>query len=191
MSEIHEIQQPILTSISVDEFKNTEVKSPSRYLTGAPIKRDNFASWIIKGFAVSRGDPGVQYGYTRWSAYQGNSDFETTIENFKLAGSEKCLSNEENEIITKAYDAVRIHQKNDEKQNHHFTIEEVSRIIREFIPHEGYQSEWKEELIKDFSNLEVFDNLSEKEFMDWANKRYQLTLHKREENIKYHQEQKK
>lgn len=88
-----------INAINVDEFKPHPNHTPLPYKDGAPITRDTFTSWLIRGFAISRGDPAVQYGYIRWSSAKTRHDFHSTLDNFVKSGAGKCLSDEENQLV--------------------------------------------------------------------------------------------
>ena len=172
-----------LSSISLDTFNSKLVHDPVQYNDNDHISRNNVASWFIRGFAISKGDPDVQYAYIRWSAKQSGLDYLTTLQNFSEAGAGECFSAEEKQLIVSAYNKVKIHEKIDKK-----TVEDgdsdgptnpvkmLDFYASEFADESGDAKVYQNSILEDFPNLDILDHLSKAEFMKWADKRYEKTL---------------
>lgn len=169
-----------LTVISIDTFKTRQVHNPLPYRDEEPINRSNFASWIIRGFSFSRGDPAVQYAYVRWSAAHTGLDFQATLNNFIKAGEEKCLSEEEKQLLEIAYSRVRQHRVEDARirATDNPAVRMLVYYASEFVQ-DAY--EYYDDLLEDFPSLEALDNLPKAEFMKWGDVRYERTLTERAE----------
>lgn len=164
---------PILDEIPLESFSPDQTLQPILYKNGQQINRDNFISWYVFSFAISRGDPDVQYGYIRWSSAQTGLDFHSTFQNFLRAGAKNCLSPAELTYIQDAYNRISIHHEADRK-----FLEEGSEptnphnvlaiYASDFSDGEDNENGYVDTILKDFENLEEFENLSWEEFLEWS-----------------------
>lgn len=158
------------TTVSVHDFQTDEVEQPVSFKDGDSITRDNFTSWFVRSFAVSRGDPTVQYAYVRWSAAQGGSDYQSILQNFLYAGSEECLSEFEKEYVLRSYNRVKRHATEDHKNLEHNEYETSTNPISElehyayFFTNDTESKQYQDELLQEFDSIITLENLSPIEF---------------------------
>src|SRR3989344_1639284 len=89
-----QLPEPKLHAISVDEFKVVP-QELEHYTPLDKVTRNNFISFLIKSFEVSRGDPQALSVFLVWLKLKSNFDYVATLENFFQAGHWMTLSNEE------------------------------------------------------------------------------------------------
>lgn len=189
------IKKTYCSTISIDAFESQQVHNPLPYRDGESITRRNIAPWFVRGFAISRGDPVVQYAYVRWSAARTGLDFHTTLENFVHAGAGECLTEAEKQVVRNAYNKIRIHGEEDRREIEEGEAEKPVDPVRmlgfyasAFADESGDAKEYQAGVLEDFPSLDVLENLTKAEFIKWANERYKRTLATRAELERIRQE---
>ncbi len=99
-------------SLSIIDFgRPPEVLQEFR--VGDPLTRENFVSFIIQSFAISRGRPEAQWLFFEWlmdknDQYAGLSE---TLKAFVVKGGWEILSSAEKEQFLSAFRMVKKHEK--------------------------------------------------------------------------------
>ena len=94
--------------LTVEDF-NVKVTEPKDYKGTEPVTRENFNSFLIKSFAVSRGQYHSQITYFRWIKEKNGFDYVPTLKNFIEAGGWNTFSDQEKEKFNQAFARVGIH----------------------------------------------------------------------------------
>ena len=80
------------------------------YRAGERVERSNFVSFLVKSFAISKGEPKMQYVYFRWLEDAVGFKWRQSFSNLLEAGGWKCLSGEEKHKFVEAYKNVGKHK---------------------------------------------------------------------------------
>lgn len=89
-------------SISKERFLDTPLITHT-FRFGHLVNRENFTSFSILSFRLSKGSPWAQRVVWHFAKEQTGFDFQTTYENYLNAGGYKTLSNSETDMILRAY----------------------------------------------------------------------------------------
>lgn len=119
--------------LTVEDFVSNPDIIPTEYTDNPPshITRQNFTSWIVRGFALSRGDIRRQSEYVLWSSTVGDFEAFSTINVFLQAGGYKALSGAEKEYFDTRFRAVKEHGSTTRPQN-------VEGQLRKLRSYENY-----------------------------------------------------
>ncbi len=162
------------TAISVEEFNPELNIQPIPYIEGEQITRANLTSWLIRGFAISRGDIAIQCGYLRWASAQIGFDYPTSIRNFMAIGIELSLSVAERDMIEDAYKGIKRHSKVDlDYKNRGVRTNSPVLDFAWIVQETKARSNWEDRLKVDFPDINDFENLTKEEFNKWAQEKYQ------------------
>ena len=99
-------------SIPIEQFRQppqsvgSEVQR-TKYNFGERVTRENFISMFMQSFAASRGETAAQWAHLEWLGF----DFEDTLQNFSEAGAWDCLSSNEQQEFTDAFNQIGRHYK--------------------------------------------------------------------------------
>lgn len=110
--ENFETHNPLSYELEVGEFQRVPQEF-QKYTFGDRVTRENFNSFIIESFRISRGDADVHCAYFELIKKLNGFDFRKTFENFKQAGGWDVLSKEEQVEFMKMFDRIKGHAEND------------------------------------------------------------------------------
>src|SRR5579872_6710870 len=81
----------------------------TNYKDGDIPTRENFISFIIFSFAISRGEPGIQQMYFRWVEKATNFNCQEMLDNFVEVGAFDTLTLDEQKKFEAAFIHVKSH----------------------------------------------------------------------------------
>ncbi|MEK9158080.1 MAG: hypothetical protein AAB638_02775 [Patescibacteria group bacterium] len=95
-------------SISVEEFSQPpqELKT---YKVGDKITRENFNSFLMQSFAISRGQVIVQIMFMAWIKTHTGFDYESTVDNLLKSGGWDAFSELEKSEFLSKFRSVKKH----------------------------------------------------------------------------------
>jgi hypothetical protein len=81
------------------------------YVFGAQINRENFTSFLILSFAVSRGHPEIQRVFFIWLEKIHSFEYSNVLKEFVSHGAFDAFSAQEQKIFTDAFMSVKRHSE--------------------------------------------------------------------------------
>ncbi len=99
---------PSVYSLSEADFSQPPATLSAFHL-GDRVTRENFTSFLILGFSVSRGSPTIQLVFFMWLQEKYGLDYKTTFAAFNKSGSWECLSQLEKEKFYSEFSKVPKH----------------------------------------------------------------------------------
>lgn len=132
MSESKETatQEPTPYSLSAEDFAQPP-DSIEQFRLGDKVTRDNFASFLIQSFAVSRGRPPIQKVFFILAEKMDGFDHMATLKSLQKSGGWHALSEVEQKVFRDAFDKVQKHKKGrPESQTEEDIFKEIEKLAQ-------------------------------------------------------------
>jgi|GEM_PF-6589537 len=130
--------QPPLYSISREEFL-VQPKDIQPYKPGDKVTRENFVNFLILSYAISMGQPAVQYFFMQWLRLKYGFDYSSTLDNFLDTGGWKVLSeNERNKFKQQFYRVSKHREKVGSEEAAVVESKIANEITSLCAKHQGY-----------------------------------------------------
>lgn len=101
------------------------------YVFGTPINRENFTSFLVLSFAVSRGHPEIQRVFFIWLEKTYSFEYSNVLEEFVSCGAFDAFSPQEQRIFTDAFMSVKKHSESFDKSEFEDEIREELIALHE------------------------------------------------------------
>jgi uncharacterized Zn finger protein len=98
-----------MSTLTIDFKQQKHAVLP--YSLGDPVTRENFVSYLILSFAVSRGHPEIQRMFFQWTEKTAGFPFPSILEDFVTSGAVEVFSREEWDMFKNAFLKVKKHSE--------------------------------------------------------------------------------
>jgi hypothetical protein len=116
-------------TLTIDFNRQNHVILP--YSPGDLVSRENFVSFLILSFAVSRGHPEIQKMFFLWTEKTLGFPFAIVLENFVTNGAASTFSREEWDMFKNAFLKVKRHSETFDPSEFDDELQDELRALHE------------------------------------------------------------